>query len=307
NPQAPGLIRAKELQIPTTHDVVNLITSQDAQLIVDVTGDPEVKTLTAQYKPPNSEVLGGAASQLLWNIVQHESQIQRQLAQTEKLAGIGTFASGIAHDINNPLYVILGFAETLLEETELEKIRDAAQEIILAAKRIHTICRDLTQYARSASPYSTTLVELNSKLDEALKIARYATMLQDLAVVKQYHPNPVICAKPEEILQVFVNLLTNAIQAMDGRGTLTLSTESRDGFVAVSIQDTGCGIPEDDLEKIFEPFFTTKPPGMGTGLGLHSVKSIVTKYHGHISVNSEVGKGTTFRIEFPRASQSEAG
>ncbi len=298
DPSAPAIRRATDLNIPVCDQALDLLAKTSPHLIIDVTGNPAMAQLVQAHKPSGAEVLGGMAARLLWNIVQHEAQLQGQLYQTEKLANIGTFASGIAHDINNPLYVILGLAENLLVEENPATIRDQAREILDSVKRIKALSLDLSLYARRSAPYDLRNVELTTKLDEALKIARYATMLQDISVVKAYTAKPVIKAQPEDILHVFVNLITNAIHAMDGRGTLTLGAERADGKTRVTITDTGCGIPPDHLEKIFEPFFTTKDPGKGTGLGLHNVRTIVEKYYGHIAVTSEVGKGTTFTLEF---------
>ena len=133
-----------------------------------------------------------------------------------------------------------------------------------------------------------------------MNIARYATVLQDLSIVRNSEEKLEVLANPDELLQVFVNLMTNAIQAMNGRGTLTLSTWCQDGLAKISISDTGPGIPKENLEKIFEAFFTTKPPGKGTGLGLHNVREIVKRYGGNLTVESQVGTGTTFTIEFPK-------
>lgn len=304
NPAAPGIRRALDLNLRVTDNVVDLIAEQGLNLIVDVTGDPAMPALINQHKPPGAEILGGAGAKLVWNMVQHESTLQGQLFQAEKLAGIGSFAAGIAHDINNPLYLVLGFAEAIIEERDPTTIRDLAQEIIQAVRRISTISREFTQYARQSISSEYVDVELNVKLEEAFKIAQYATVLQDLSVVKDYTGKQLIKAKPDELLHALVNLITNAIQAMDGKGTLTLTTHDEDEAAIVTISDTGCGIPDGRLEQIFEPFFTTKAPGKGTGLGLYNVKSIVGKNHGKISVTSEVGKGTMFRLQFPLEGQS---
>ncbi|MFQ5991764.1 MAG: sensor histidine kinase [Nitrospiraceae bacterium] len=304
DPSAPGFRRALDLNLKVTHDVVDLIADESVNLIVDVTGDPDVQAVIRARKPTGAEVLGGAASRLLWNLVQHEAQMQAQLFTTEKLASIGTFASGIAHDINNPLYMIQGLAENIEQESDLSATREHARDIVRAVQRVSALSKDLTQYARQSATYDLVEVELNPKLDEAFRIARHATVLQDLSVVKEYTSKTAIKAKPEEILHVFVNLITNAIQAMEGKGTLTLGSECQDGVVRVKISDSGCGIPKENLGKIFDPFFTTKPPDRGTGLGLHNVRAIVHKYQGLIHVDSEVGKGTTFRLQFQGAAQT---
>ena len=301
DPKAPALVHARALNIQVTGDVMELIANHGVNLLVDVTGDPAVERIIAAQKRPGVEVLGGAAAKLLWNLVQHESALQAQIFQAEKLAGIGSFAAGIAHDINNPLQLVLGFAENLLDERDPAIMKEFAKEIIEAVKRTSTICKDLTHYARRKTTDDFAEVELSVKLDEALKIARYATILLDLSVVKEYADRAVVRGRPEEILHAFVNVITNAVQAMEGRGTLTLATRCEDGEVSVAISDTGCGIPKDHFEKIFVPFFTTKARGKGTGLGLYNVKTIVEQHQGKIAFESTVGKGTTFRIQFPRA------
>lgn len=302
DPSAPGIKRASDLNLRVTDNALDLLSDPTIHLILDVTGDQAMEQLIPVHKPPGAEVLGGMAARLLWNLVQHQAHLQAQLFRTETLASIGTFASGIAHDINNPLYVILGLAENLLEERDPAIIHEQAKEILQAVQRIKTLSQDLSLYARRSAAHDLRDVELTTTLDEALKIARYATMLQDLSVVKRYQAKPVVKAHPEDILHVFVNLITNAIHAMEGRGTLTLAAERRDGKASITFSDTGCGIPKDHLEKIFEPFFTTKEAGKGTGLGLYNVRTIVEKYHGHIAVISEIGRGTSFRLEFQSAS-----
>lgn len=300
---APGLQYASQLGIPITQDLVSLISLQGVNLIANVTGDSHLDLLIATHKHPKTEVLGGSASKVLWDLVQHTSQIQSQLFQTEKLAGMGTFASGIAHDINNPLYILLAYAENILEETDVSTMHERARSIIEAGKRIQGICQNITQYARAAKADDITAVKVNDKLDEALHIARYATTLQDLSIVRSFDEKVEVLANSGELFQVFVNLMTNAIHAMEGRGTLTLSSCCENGIGKITIGDTGSGIPTENLEKIFDPLFTTKPPGQGTGLGLYNVRAIIKKYRGALRVESEVGKGTTFIIELPKANK----
>ncbi len=229
----------------------------------------------------------------------YNSRTQANLLQTEKLAALGTFASGIAHDINNPLYVMIGLAENILNERDFEVIHERAQSIVDAGKRIQTTCRNITQYARAANGMDLVQVDVTDTLNEAIKIAQYASTIDDLSVVKRYARPLKTLAIPQELLQVFVNLMTNAIQAMKGKGTLTLSTCAEDGYAKIAITDTGCGIASENLEKIFHPFFTTKSASKGTGLGLHNVREIIKKYNGELSVESERGKGTTFFMKLP--------
>jgi len=302
DPDAPGLQRARELRIPVTTNMPDLIGNHGVNLIMDVTGNPEMETYLHAHKPPTTDILSGSASRLLWELIQHESKLEAELLQSEKLAGIGSFAAGIAHDINNPLQLILGLAENLAEERDLAAVHEQARDIIEAAKRTSAICRDLTRYSRRASPHEDVLLSVNGKLDEALKIARYASSFHDIEMIKHYQPGAAVKGNPDELLHVLVNLITNAVHAMErAGGTLTIETTVLDGQVDVRISDTGCGIAPDKIPEIFEPFFTTKAPGKGTGLGLYNVKTIVNKMRGMIAVDSQIDKGTTFTLTFPNA------
>lgn len=308
DPTAPGLQRARALHIPVTTNVPDLLGNHGVHLIMDVTGDPAMETYLHAHKPPTADILSGSASRLLWELVRHESKLEAELLQAEKLAGIGSFAAGIAHDINNPLQLILGLAENLAEERDLAAVHDQALDIIEAVKRTSAICRDLTRYSRRASPHEDVSVSINGKLDEALKIARYASSFHDIEMVKQYHPGAAVKGNPDELLHVFVNLITNAVHAMEqAGGTLTLETKVLEGQVTIQISDTGYGIAPEKLPEIFEPFFTTKAPGKGTGLGLYNVKTIVSKMHGMITVESTIDRGSTFILTFPNPEPNKQG
>jgi signal transduction histidine kinase len=305
NPAAPGLQRARELHVPVYERLPDLISSHRVNLVMDVTGDPNMDRILHDQTTGGADILSGPASRLLWDLVRHESALQAELLHSEKLAGIGSFAAGIAHDMNNPLQLILGLAENLLDERDIETVHLQARDIIEAVKRTTAICRDLTSYSRRASSQQDCLIAINSKLDEALKIARYAVALQDIEIRKSYQPDIAVKGNPDELLHVFVNLITNAVQAMDHGGTLTLETTEVQGAARVRVSDTGCGISTDLIDKIFEPFFTTKPPGKGTGLGLYNIKNVIQHMHGTIEVESRVGRGSTFTITFPQDTAAE--
>jgi len=299
NPYAPGIHKANQLQVPVSSQVASLLAQNEVDLIVDVTGDPKVATLLEKRAHPTGEVLTGSTAKLLWDLIGYEQRLESNLLQAEKLASIGTFVSSIAHDINNPLYVILGLAQHLTEELEHSSHRESALDIVDAAKRIAKTCQGLTLYSRKPPAENLGPVNLNIQLEEALNIAYFATNHKGIFVKKNYGSTPLIEADQDEILQVLVNLVINAMHAMEGKGTLTLYSECQNGTVTLRITDTGCGIPKTHLSSIFTPFFTTKPPGIGTGLGLYSAKSITEKYGGQICVYSDVNKGTTFALQFP--------
>lgn len=301
DPDAAGLRRARELDVPVYSRLTDLVSDHGINVVMDVTGDTALSRSLPQLVPPGTDILSGSASRLLWELVQHESMLQAELLHAEKLAGVGSFAAGIAHDINNPLQLILGLAENLLEERDLEAVHAQAADIIQAVKRTTAICRDLTSYSRRASSCQDSAVPVNAKLDEALKIARYAVALHDIEIRRTYHPDAVVTGNPDELLHVFVNLITNAVQAMEHGGILTLESAVTDAGTVVRVSDTGSGIPPELLGQIFEPFFTTKPPGKGTGLGLYNIKNVIHHMHGAIGVESHVGRGSTFSLTFPHA------
>ncbi|MDE3243133.1 MAG: HAMP domain-containing protein [Nitrospirota bacterium] len=233
-----------------------------------------------------------------------ERRLQDQLIQAEKLAGLGTLTAGIAHEINNPLFVIMGMAQAMEDEDDLRVTKEYAQDIVKYSRHMASIIRNFAGYAAPGFAEDTQPVDVNQKLEDALKLARLAHMADDLEVVTDYGPVPAILARPEEAQQVFQNIIVNAIQAMNGHGRLSLSTGIEDGWIVIRIADTGPGIPKRFLGKIFDPFFTTKEPGKGTGLGLNIVYQIVTKYGGTVGVESEEGKGTRFTLRWPVESQA---
>ena len=232
--------------------------------------------------------------------ITEEQRLQEQLIQSEKLAGIGILASGVAHEINNPLSGIIGMAEVALEEEDISKSRSYLMDIMSCAERIAEIVRGLRSYSRAAKKGELGPVDLNEVLEESLKMVRLAIKKTSVEVIKKFQPIEKVQANMGEIQQVFTNLITNAFQAMDGNGgELVLSTRSLKDSVEAKVSDSGNGIPQKYINQIFDPFFTTKNPGEGTGLGLNIVYRIVTKYEGTIDVESKDQVGTTFTIKFP--------
>lgn len=225
-------------------------------------------------------------------------QLQDRLIQAEKLASLGTLVSGMAHEINNPIQGILGMAELVLDEQDPATIKEYTHDIIEYSKHIAAVVRDFACYARSNAHEDEVDVDLCERLAEAVKMVRRCPHFGKVEVVTQFQPIPRLRARRVEIDQVFVNLLSNAVQAMDGRGRLELATFSKGGTMTVRISDTGCGIPKALIHQIFDPFFTTKDPGKGTGLGLSIVCQIVNKYCGTIGIESEEGKGSTATVQF---------
>jgi two-component system NtrC family sensor kinase len=197
------------------------------------------------------------------------------------------------------MYGILATAEIILEETDPKKIREYAQDIVKYSEHVAAVVRSFACYARPASGDPKMEIDLNERLMEALKMVARNPQFGDIEVIKDFAALPPLWVRRSEIDQVFVNLISNAAQAMAGRGCLTLTTRIDTTRIAASVSDTGSGIPKANLTRIFDPFFTTKDPGEGTGLGLSIVYKIVSKYEGTVSVDSEEGKGTTFTVHLP--------
>jgi two-component system NtrC family sensor kinase len=298
--------RSQEQEWPSADETSSalLLNQTSPHILLDCTGDRHPSITGSPSQAAYTEIPGPYTTSLLEKFIAHHNGLEQHMAQIEKLANIGTLTSRILHDINNSLYVILGFSEILLEEHTSVTVRDQMLEVLQATKRINKMCEDLNQYARVSTSKECIPVDLTQQLEEAMKVARFSVGLENISIVRVFSPPPIILARPEEIVQIFVNLIINALQAMDGRGTLTLGAGHSDLMATISIGDTGPGISQEHIPKIFEPFYTTKPPGKGTGLGLHSVRSLVHQYGGQILVQSVLGEGTIFHLEFPFSPQT---
>lgn len=225
---------------------------------------------------------------------------QERLLQSEKLASIGQLAAGVAHEINNPMGVILGFAQgivkTLPEDDPLRKPLTTIEKESLRCKRI---VQSLLDFARHSEP-TLQLTNVNELIDACCDLVEHQTSLQDVKLIKGYDPAlPSIMADPNQLQQVFINTMLNAYQAMSDGGTLHITTRTMGSELQVTFTDTGTGIPPENMQNIFDPFFTTKEVGEGTGLGLSVSYGIVKAHGGDIEVDSQMGKGTTFVIKLP--------
>ena len=231
--------------------------------------------------------------------ITEEKRLLDQLTQADKLSGLGTLAAGIAHEMNNPLYSIMGYTEAILDEKQISKIKPLAQKVLDRSKHMASIILNLSGYTRTNVKDTLKEVDINERIDAAIEMARMASYSDDITLKKNYSTLPSIKAKPEEIQQVFLNIISNAIHAMNGKGTLTFFTQQQNGCIEAKIQDTGPGIPPEYISKVFDPFFTTKDQGEGTGLGLNIVHRVVEQYGGNIKIESEMGQGTTFVVSLP--------
>ncbi len=231
--------------------------------------------------------------------------VQAELIQSEKLAGIGTLAAGIAHEISSPLFGIMGLGEAITDETDIAAAQRYASEIVEYSRTIRDIIGELSGYSRTADTEYLTTVELRAVVDDASRLVTRSMGVSADAVVCELEPGLLVNARTSELQQVFVNLFKNAIQAVtEGGGAVTdgcvrVSGGRAPQHVWVAVADQGPGIADEKKSVIFDPFFTTKPPGQGTGLGLNIVYRIVTKYRGTVNVDSQPGEGAEFRLRFP--------
>jgi two-component system NtrC family sensor kinase len=225
---------------------------------------------------------------------------QLQLIQSEKLAAIGQLTAGIVHDVKNPLTVIKGVAELLLYEDELDaETRSELSLIRESALKANNIVSDLLKFSRQSKP-EMGQQDMRETVEAALRLTAYLIRKAHVQVIKELPGQPVIMTYDgQQIEQVLVNIISNAIQAMPVGGTLRVNLSQVDGSAAIAIQDSGTGISPDHRSRIFDPFFTTKPEGEGTGLGLSVSYGIISNHSGRIDVDSEVGKGSTFTITLP--------
>ena len=226
---------------------------------------------------------------------------QAQLFQSEKLAGIGQLAAGIAHEIRNPLGIMatsLYYLNDVLPKKK-EDVKRHFQILEAEINRCETIINNLLEFSRK-SDKELELIDVNQLLNITLSLVEKDLFVRDIELTKKLEQNPKIRANVDEIKQLFLNLILNATQAMPHGGRLEIATSiTENKRVRIKIADSGVGIPEKDRSKIFDPFFSTKAPGEGTGLGLTLVHAIIERSGGTIQLESQEDKGTTFIIEFP--------
>ena len=227
-------------------------------------------------------------------------QTQAQLVQSTKLAAIGELAANIAHEINNPLTTVLGFASFIAERLPAEDpMREELGLIQEEASRARDIVRDLLQFSRQRD-FMPEPADVNTVLDQVVAMVRRQGAFNTITVTEAYAPDlAMVEMDVPRIKQVFLNVINNAVYAMKDGGTLTIRTTPAGETVRIAFEDTGPGIPPEILGRIFDPFFTTKPEVSGTGLGLSVSLGIVQSHGGTIDVQSALGKGTTFTVTLP--------
>ncbi|NJN15511.1 MAG: response regulator [Oscillochloris sp.] len=252
---------------------------------------------------------GASGVYLIARDLTERRRLEEQLIQSEKLSAIGQLVAGVAHELNNPLTSVSGYAQLLLRDSLLsEESRQDVEQIHTQAERAARIVRNLLIFAREHKP-ERTAVAVNEVLRSTLALQSYQLRVDNIGVVLDLDEHlPLTTADPHQLQQVFLNLITNARQAMVGqskRGTLTIRTlveptgDEGEPQIQITVADSGIGIPERDLAKIFNPFFTTKPIGQGTGLGLSICFGIIQEHGGRIWAESQIGVGTRVSVTMP--------
>jgi PAS domain S-box-containing protein len=232
-----------------------------------------------------------------------ERRVLEQKAQlASRLASVGELASGIAHEINNPLTGVIGYAELLMQEDLPEHVKNDLEVIHDGARRVADIVKGLLKFARQTKP-ERVLVDINEILQVTLHLRAYELETSNIKVTTKLAQDlPLTVADAGQLQQVFLNLLINAemeMKLVHGKGKLTIKTKAADNKIRICFKDDGPGIAAENLEKIFDPFFTTREIGEGTGLGLSICHGIITEHHGKIWAESQPGNGATFVVELP--------
>jgi two-component system NtrC family sensor kinase len=268
---------------------------------VDIKTDDELQDLASAFNT--------MASSLQTRDQQLRDYARTKIQASERLAITGQLAAGVAHELNNPLQGIVTYAHLLLEKLPADApTRPSVQKIVNQADRCREIVRGLLDFSRPRKP-QVKPSNVNTILHECLGLIENQALFHNIRIVRRFQePLPTVTVDPFQMQQVFMNLLINAAEAMDGVGELDVVTRAdpRDHTIDVEFADTGHGITEDDIGKIFDPFFSTKAVGHGTGLGLAISLGIVKEHHGTISARSEIGKGATFTVTLPGGSRKDA-
>lgn len=273
---------------------------------VAVRSDDELGQLGQTFNEMTEKLRASRAE--LQQTVETLRATRAQLLQSEKLSAVGEFVAGVAHELNNPLTSVIGFAE-LLKTAKLEgRQADYLNYIVKSSERCHKIVQGLLSFARQHPP-ERTMLDVNQMLEGVLELLAYEMRTSNIQIARELRDGlPKLMGDGHQLQQVVLNILNNARQAIEANqpsGRILVRTEQTSGKVRIVMQDDGPGIKPENLAKIFDPFFTTKPDGKGTGLGLSLCYGIVREHGGTISAHSEPGKGATFVIELPEHAGGE--
>ncbi len=243
----------------------------------------------------------GSAILVMLRDISERKRLQERLRKTERIAELGTVASGMAHEIGTPMNVILGRAEYLMDRVTDETVKKGLQTIVAQVERITRVMNQLLAFARRKPPERGPLV-LRDVIENSVEMFQERLAKSQVRVEMQLDEAcPKVQADADQMNQVLINLIMNAVHAMPEGGLLRIEMSQADTMVKLTVADTGHGIPQEVIARVFDPFFTTKEFGKGTGLGLTVVKGIIEEHHGSIAAESVEGKGTTFTIFLPKS------
>jgi two-component system NtrC family sensor kinase len=255
-----------------------------------------------------ASIVAGQMVKRLAKLDMEKEMMNRQVIETGKLATVGELAAGIAHEINNPVAIMVEeagwiqdlFDEGIEREGHVDEVHRALQQIENQGRRCKDITHKLLSFARRTGSQVQT-VDVNELIEEVVDLLSKKSHFSNVEMKLQVQPDlPAIQASVTELQQVFMNILHNALDAMEKTGgEILITSTTDDGELVLSFKDTGPGIPASNLGRLFDPFFTTKPVGKGTGLGLSICYGIVKRMSGRIDVESQVGSGTTFHVALP--------
>lgn len=277
------------------------LTLREVRMVTDAGHDIHVQASTSRMRAVGGRILGAVVT---IEDVSEVKALTEQLIRADRLAAMGELTAGVAHEVRNPLGVIRASVQ-LLEDAECDaaRVREAGEVMKQEIDRLDKVIKALLDFGRPSNPTMMMTDPRDVLADVVLFTSRFAGQ-SDVVISEQYAADlPRVMADPDQLKQVFLNLITNAVQAMeDSGGTIALSAFEQGDFVVVTVEDTGPGIPREEMGKVFDPFYSTRDAG--TGLGLTIVHRIIDEHDGHIEVESSL-EGTTFRVSLPAAVEDE--
>ena len=273
------------------------------KLRVKVAGEAKRLNLYKAAIGADGRGVGAAAGGvvILVEDITEQTLLEAELAHAERLASIGRLAAGVAHEIGNPLTGIASLAQNLQEESDPEYIRESIELVLEQTRRIRDIVQTLVSFSHGGAPVARdhAPLKLCDCIGEALRLVQLARDAREMECTSRCPPEIEVRGDRPRLVQVFVNLLSNACDASRPDGVIEVEARADGGFAEIEVRDQGEGIPEELHERVFEPFFTTKEPGKGTGLGLPMVYTIVQDHGGTIRIQSRRGEGTRVLLQLP--------